>query len=213
MLASLPLFGQGFLLTIALCLVSVSGSLVLGTVIGVCRVSPVPVLRWAGTGYVELLRNLPPLLILLFVFFALPRWGIVLDPFPSAAIGLSVYGGAFVAEAVRGGILSVSPAQVEAARALGLGYLGTLRYVVLPCAFVAALPSLTTVAITLIKTTALAGAIGVVELMSQTKSVQASTFQIFEAYGVAAALYLAVIGPLSLASAALERRQLRLLHG
>jgi His/Glu/Gln/Arg/opine family amino acid ABC transporter permease subunit len=212
-IASLPLFGHGLVVTVALCLVSLTGSVVLGTVFGVLRVSPVPALRWVGTGYVELLRNLPPLLILIFVFFAMPRWGIVLDPFPSAAIGLSVYGGAFVAEAVRGGILSVSPAQIEAARALGLGYLGTIRYVVLPCAFVAALPALTTVLINLIKTTALAGAIGVAELMSQTKSIQATTFQIFEAYGVAAALYLALIGPLSVASAALERRHLRLIHG
>jgi ABC-type amino acid transport system permease subunit len=83
----------------------------------------------------------------------------------------------------------------------------------LPTALAAALPSLTTVAINLIKTTALAGAIGVSELMSQTKSIQATTFQIFEAYAVAAALYLALIGPLSLASAALERRHVRLLHG
>jgi His/Glu/Gln/Arg/opine family amino acid ABC transporter permease subunit len=131
-IASLPLFAHGLLLTVALCLASLSGSLVLGTVAGVLRVRPMPALRWAGIGYVELVRNLPPLLILVFVFFALPRWGIVLDPFPSAAIALSVYGGAFVAEAVRGGILSVRPAKVEAARALGLSGAQTHWYIVLP---------------------------------------------------------------------------------
>jgi His/Glu/Gln/Arg/opine family amino acid ABC transporter permease subunit len=205
----LPQFGQGLLTTVMLSLVSLAGSLVLGTLVGVCRAAPARLLRVASAIYVEALRNLPPLLLLFFIFFALPHRGIVLEAFPSAALALSVYGSAFVAEAVRGGILAVSPVQIEAARGLGLSYVGTMRYVVLPVALVAALPALTNVLIALIKTTALAGALGVADLMSQTKSVQAATFRIFEAYGVAAACYLALIGPLGAVSAVLERRYRR----
>jgi polar amino acid transport system permease protein len=160
--------------------------------------------------YVELFRNIPPLILLLYVFFALPQRGLRLDSLPSAIVGLSIYGGAFVAEALRGGMLSVNPAHLESARALGLSHLGVMRLVLVPIALRAALPSLTNVAIALVKTTALAGALGIPDLMGQVKTVQAETFRIFDAYGIAALCYLAIIAPLSAVSAQAERRFARM---
>lgn len=209
MIETLPRFGYGLLETVRLAVVSLAGSIAIGTCVGLARVAPARVFRIGALVYIEAIRNLPPLLLLFFVFFALPRRGIVLDSFPSATLALSLYGGAFVAEAVRGGVKSVNPIQVEMARSLGLSHLQTTRYVVLPIALAASLPALTNVLIALIKTTALAGAIGVSELMSETKSVQSITFRIFAAYGIAALGYLALIVPLTGASALLERRYAR----
>src|SRR5437870_11547508 len=101
-------------LTVALTLASFAGALVIGVVVAACRVSPVTPLRAAGTAYVEAIRNIPLLVLLVFFVFGFTKIGIRYPPFPSAVIVLSAYTGAFVAEVVRSGVNTVGQGQAEA---------------------------------------------------------------------------------------------------
>ena len=120
------------------------GSLVLGTVIASFRVSPIPALRWFGTAWVTVIRNCPLTVVLFFMFaFGLPEIGINRSATTSSASSaLIVYTSAFVCEALRAGINSVSSGQAEAARAIGLTFTQSLGQVVLPQAFRTSIPPL-----------------------------------------------------------------------
>ena len=162
-------FGMTLLLTIF----SAIGSLFIGTVVAIMRVSPVPFLQRLGAFYVNLLRNTPLTLIVAFCalgFYA----GMRLSPLPQSApltwhniawgvIALSVYHASFVAEALRSGINTVPQGQAEAARAVGLDFSQSLREVVLPQAFRGAIAPLGNTLIALTKNTTVVATIGVAE--------------------------------------------------
>ncbi|MGW6132079.1 amino acid ABC transporter permease [Cellulomonas sp. NPDC055163] len=143
-------------------------SLVLGTVLAVMRISPLPSLRWAGTAYVNVFRNTP--LTIIIVFCVLGLWGqlgvTLAQDFNEnfvrlAILGLSVYHAAFVCEALRSGVNTVPVGQAEAARAIGLGFLSTARLIILPQAFRGAVAPLgnTLIALTKNSTVAAAGSV------------------------------------------------------
>jgi glutamate transport system permease protein len=173
-------FAGGLWLTLQLCMLSATGALLLGTLVAVLRISPVPPLRWIGTAYVTLFRNVPLTVVFFFSAFALPalgsnadflripgltsifrRLGIDLPYFRFAILALSLYTAAFICEALRSGINAVSPGQAEAARAIGLTFTQNLRYVVLPQAWKAAIVPLGSVIIAMLKNSAIAGFFGV----------------------------------------------------
>jgi glutamate transport system permease protein len=158
------LFRDGFWTTIKLFLISGVLSLILGTVLAAFRVSPVPALRGIGTGYVNILRNTPLTLVFAFLVFGAPKMEIELPSFFwSAVTALTVYTSAFICEVVRSGINTVSPGQAEAARAVGMTFNQVLGIVVLPQAFRAIVPPLTSVLIALLKNTTIAAGFSVVE--------------------------------------------------
>src|SRR5687767_701598 len=113
LLDNLGLFGSGIRLTIALPLASYAGALAIGMVIATFRVSPVPPLRAAGAFYVETIRNIPPLVIMVLFYFGLPNIDIQFSEFVSGVIVLSLYTAAFVGEAIRAGINTVAAGQAE----------------------------------------------------------------------------------------------------
>lgn len=172
-------FTGGFMLTLQLCVLAAAFSLLLGTAAVVMRISPVPPLRWLGTSYVNVFRNVPLTVVFLMVVFALPtmgirpdflrvpgldlvfpRLGFDLPYFRMAVFALALYTGAFVCEALRSGVNAVSPGQAEAARAIGLTFGQNLRHVVMPQAWKAAVVPLGSVIIAMIKNSALAGFFG-----------------------------------------------------
>jgi glutamate transport system permease protein len=157
----LDLFWHGFLKTLGICLWAGTGALLLGTLLAAFRVSPLPPLRWTGTGYVNVVRNCPLTVVLFFVAFGLPEVGVNQTYYRFAVIGLSGYTAAFVCEAVRSGINAVSPGQAEAARAIGLTFGQSLRLVVLPQALRSVVPPLGSVLIAMVKNSAIVGAFGV----------------------------------------------------
>jgi len=157
------LFGEAFGNTILLFVLSALFALVFGTVLGAFRVSPVPALRWFGTGYVNLLRNTPLTLVFFFVAFGFPYLEINFSFTMFAVIALSAYTSAFVCEAVRSGINTVPAGQAEAARAVGLTFAQTLRFVILPQAFRAVVPPLASILIALLKNTTIAAGFSVAE--------------------------------------------------
>jgi glutamate transport system permease protein len=163
-LDNLPLYWQGFRTTLTLALVSGLAALVMGTILGGFRVSPVPPLRLFGATYVELVRNTPLTIVFFFFVFVAPQIGIRVPFFYSAVLALSVYTAAFVCEAVRSGVNSVSVGQAEAARSVGLTFTQTLREVVLPQAFRTIVPPLINIFIALTKNSSVAGGFFVLEL-------------------------------------------------
>jgi glutamate transport system permease protein len=173
---------EAFWTTIQLTVYSAVGALILGTLLAAMRLSPVPMLNWIGTTYVNVVRNTPLTLILLFCSFGLAQTlGITLvdaqsstsiedSNFRLAVLGLAVYTASFVCETVRSGVNTVPLGQAEAARSLGFTFGQNLRIVLLPQAFRAVIIPLGSVLIALTKNTTIASAIGVAEAALLMKS-------------------------------------------
>ncbi|WP_405060423.1 amino acid ABC transporter permease [Kribbella sp. NBC_01505] len=158
------LFRDGFWLTIRLFLVSAVLSMVLGTILAAFRVSPVPALRAVGTGYVNTLRNTPLTLVFAFLFFGAAKMDLALpSPYWAGVGALTIYTSAFVCEVVRSGVNTVSPGQSEAARAVGMTFFQVLTLIVLPQAFRAIVPPLSSVFIALLKNTTIAAGFSLAE--------------------------------------------------
>jgi glutamate transport system permease protein len=166
---------EAFWTTIQLTAYSAIGALILGTLLAGFRLSPVPMLNWIGTAYVNVVRNTPLTLIILFCSFGLSQTlGITLvdsksltsiddSNFRLAVLGFTVYTASFVCETVRAGVNTVPLGQAEAARSLGLSFGQNMRIILLPQAFRAVINPLGSVLIALTKNTTIASAIGVGE--------------------------------------------------
>ena len=166
---------EAFWTTVQLTVFSAVGALILGTALAAFRLAPVPMLNWIGTTYVNVVRNTPLTLIILFCSFGVAQTlGITLSNpqsltsiedsnFRLAVLGLTVYTASFVCETVRSGVNTVPLGQAEAARSLGLTFGQNLRMILLPQAFRAVIIPLGSVLIALTKNTTIASAIGVAE--------------------------------------------------
>ncbi|MER5943668.1 amino acid ABC transporter permease [Streptomyces sp. NPDC001928] len=166
-----PTLLGAFWMTVKLTFFSAIGSLVLGTFLAAMRVSPVPLMRGFGTAYVNIVRNIPLTVIIIFTSLGLADIFRVtmgsddfkVQGFRLAILGFIAYTAAFVCEALRSGINTVPLGQAEAARAIGLTFSQTLRLIILPQAFRSVIGPLANVLIALTKNTTVAAAIGVAE--------------------------------------------------
>ena len=170
-------------MTIKLTLVAAVGSLVLGTLVAVLRMSPVPMLRFLGTSYINIFRNTPLTLIILSCNLVLwAKLGVELadskspdffttNNFRPAVLGLTVYHAAYVCEALRSGVNTIPLGQAEAARSIGLTFSQSLREVILPQAFRGAIVPLGNALIALTKNTTVAVVIGVMEMAAMLAKV------------------------------------------
>jgi glutamate transport system permease protein len=192
--------------TVFVLVTSAVGALVLGTLVTVARFSPVPVLRAAAFGYVQVLVNVPLLALLLLAVFALPDAGLIAPLVTTAIIVLTVYEAAYVAEALRSGINTVPRGQVEASRALGFTLSQTLRLVVVPQAARAVVQPLGNVLIALLMNTALTATVGVVELTSATNKVNLVQAQPIPIFGAAGLVYMALALVIGLGAGRIEKR-------
>lgn len=158
------LFITGFQNTVLLFIFAGIGALALGTLLAGMRVSPVPVLRLLGAGYVTLFRNTPLTLVFFFFAFAYPRLELVdVSFFTRAVLALTAYTAAFVCEVVRSGVNTVDVGQSEASRALGFTFTQTLIAIVVPQAIRSVVPPMTSVLIALLKNTTIAAGFAVAE--------------------------------------------------
>ena len=196
----------GLLVTLELTVLGFVGALLLGTVLAVFRVSPIAPLRVAGAVYVEILRNMPLLSLLVLVVFGLPDIGLTLSLFTSAAICLAAFGAAFVCEAVRGGINTVPVGQAEAARSLGFTFTQSLRFVILPPAFRRMVQPLVNIFIGIALSSSLAAAVGVSELTNRTQVLNLQSAEAVVLFLVSGALYLTIALLGGAAGGVLERR-------
>lgn len=192
--------------TIPLTIASFFFGFLLAVATALARISNYRVLRGIAVGYVSIIRGTPLLVQLWVIFYGLPTIGILWDPFPSAIIAFSLNVGGYASEILRSAIQSIPVGQWEAASTVGLGYWQTLLRVVLPQAFRIAVPGLANTFISLVKDTSLASTIMVVELLRKAQQVAAPTFQFFELYVTAAAIYWVACTVLSFGQTALEKK-------
>ena len=209
---------RAFWTTVKLTALSAIGALILGTVLAAMRLSPVPVLARLGGAYVDVVRNTPLTLIILFCSFGLAQTlGITLaDPksptsiadsnFRLAVLGLTVYTAAFVCETVRAGVNTVPLGQAEAARSLGFSFGQNLRLVLLPQAFRSVIIPLGSVLIALAKNTTIASAIGVAEAALLMKEMIENTAALIAVGSIFAFGFLLLTLPLGLLFGWLGRR-------
>ena len=206
LLDNLGLYGSAFLGTIELFVVAAIGSLVGGLLLAAMRVSPVPVLRAFGTGYVNIVRNTPLTLVFFFFAFAYPRLAIVdLSFFTRACMALIVYTSAFVCEVIRSGVNTVPVGQAEASRALGFSFGQTLSAVVMPQALRSVVPPLTNVQIALLKKTTIAAGFSVFEAGGIYQRLSEQGYNVLIGLLWVAVGFLILVVPLTLLQRRLER--------
>jgi len=180
----------GFVITLELTALGFLGAVLLGTLMAIFRVAPITPLRVVGAVYVEFFRNIPLLALLIVVVFGLPDIGVTYSLFASAALCLALSGAAFVCEAMRGGINTVSAGQAEAARSIGLTFTQSLRFVVLPQALRSMVQPLVNVFIGVALSSSLAAAVGVSELTNRTQQLNLQYAEAVASFLVAGAAYL-----------------------
>jgi len=170
-----PKIAQGFLLTVELAMLIVISGLALGLFLAVVRSFRIRPLNWLIVFAVDLFRALPPLVIIVFFYFGLPVVGLGFEGFTTTWLALTLVLAAFAEEIFWAGILAVPKGQWEAARSTGLGFLGTLGWVVLPQAIRMTIPPLTNRTIAITKGTALGSVVAVAEILSTAQSAMAES--------------------------------------
>src|SRR5699024_7312887 len=155
---------EGTLTTLKLASIAVFFSLIFGSILGFLRFTKIPIISHLSTIYIECMRNIPPLLTIFFVFFALPNIGVNFDKFPAATIALIAYGSALMAETARAGFQSIELGQYEAARSQGLNYMQTMFLIYLPQAIKKMIPDFLEQVIILVKNTSIVVIISLEEL-------------------------------------------------
>ena len=213
--AAMLLSGLGWTLAVS-CLAWIF-AFVLGSLVGVMRTTDKPWLVRLGGVYVELFRNIP-LLVQFFVWYfvipglipAVKAWVITLDPtmhqFVTAVVCLGFFTSSRIAEQVRSGIQALPRGQRDAGYALGLTTMQTYRFVLLPMAYRIIIPPLTSELMNLIKNTAVAYSIGLVELFFRTREMGEMTFRYFEAFAAATLMYVIIAMTANRVMAMIERR-------
>ena len=197
---------QGIGTTLAITALAYVSALVLGTVVAVFRVSPIPPLRAVGTVYVELFRNIPLLSLLILVAYGLPYAGLSLSLFTTAVVSLAMVSAAFTCETVRSGINGVPIGQVEAARALGFTFTQSLSRVILPQALRTMVQPLVNIFIGVALGSSLAAAVSVGELTYQAQQVGNRTAESMLLFVISAVVYIVIALLGGGAGSVLERR-------
>ena len=196
-------------LTIGMALAAMAGALVLASLMAVERVVRVPVLDQLVQLFISFFRGTPLLVQLFLFYYGLPQILPVLtgiNGVTAAIIGLTLHFSAYMAESIRAAILGVDRSQWEAAQAVGMTQIQSMRRIILPQAARVAAPTLINYFIDMIKSTSLAFTLGVTEMMGATQKEAAGSFLYFEAFLVVAVLYWAIVEMLSLLQKRLELR-------
>ncbi|MGU3667161.1 amino acid ABC transporter permease [Methylobacterium sp. A49B] len=202
----LPILLQGVQLTVLITLASLVVSTLLGLVWAVLRVSGIAVLAGFSAVMINILRGIPIIVQLFYIYFVLPDFGLSLTAVQAAIIGLGIAYSAYQAENFRAGIEAVDRGQVEAALSIGMSWGMTMRRVILPQAIRIALPPYGNIMIMMLKDSSQASTITVAELALQGKLIASSTFKNTSVYTMVALMYLALSLPLILLVRHLEAK-------
>jgi polar amino acid transport system permease protein len=188
----------GLCLTLALAALTVLCSLIVGTAVGLARCYGPAWLRVPLVFYIDSMRAIPVLVVLVWGYFALPIvTGVTLPPFWAALVALSLHIAAYVAEIIRAGVTSIRPGQTRAALALGMSRVQAIREIILPQAIVRMLPAFGSILSITIKDTAIASVIAVPEYMNRSQTVAGQSFHPIEVFLVAIAVYFIILFPIT----------------
>lgn len=202
----LPLYVEAAGLTVRIAFLGILLALGIGLVCAVVRYEKIPLLGQVVSAYIELSRNTPLLVQLFFLYFGLPKAGILWSAETCAVVGLGFLGGSYMAESLRSGLEAVEKPQLEAAKSLGMGRLLALEQVLLPQALATALPGMAANVIFLIKETSVVSGIALADLMYVTKDLIGLYYETEEALLMLVVAYLVILLPVSLGAGWLERR-------
>ncbi|MFM1653258.1 amino acid ABC transporter permease [Brevibacillus sp. B_LB10_24] len=205
--AHLAFLLDGFLVTLKVAFLSIVLSFAIGIIVGTLRFTQIPVVSHILAVTVELVRNLPLLLIIFFTYFALPEVGLKLEKFYAAILALVIFESAMLSEIVRSGLNSVEKGQIEAARSSGLSNVQTLWHIVLPQALKRMVPPIVSQFIALLKDTSLAVVISLPELMNHAQILNGHNINyVIPVFLMVAVMYFVVNYALSILSRRLENR-------
>lgn len=202
----LPLYVAATLLTVRIAFFGIIFSLIVGLLCAVVRYLRVPVVSPIVGAYIELSRNTPLLVQLFFIYFGLPKVGIVWSAETSAIVGLTFLGGSYMAEAFRSGMDSIAPIQMESAKSLGMKPGTAIRYVIFPQAMAVSVPGLVANVIFLIKETSVVSVVALPDLVFVAKDLIGVDYNTWDALFLLVVCYLIILLPVSLAATWLERR-------
>ncbi|WP_186668040.1 amino acid ABC transporter permease [Sporosarcina sp. BP05] len=204
---NMDVFIEGALKTLEISALALLIGIPIGIIIGMGRVSRNKVIRLLSSIYVEVMRGVPLLVLLIWIFFVLGQF-LKLGAYWGAILGLAIFTGAFIAEIVRSGIQGVPKGQMEAARSSGMSYTQAMRYIILPQAFRRVLPPLASQFIILIKDSSLVSVISATDLTLNAKNLVATSFRSLEVWTFVALVYFIMTFSLSLIIRYFEKRLL-----
>lgn len=205
--SAIPLLLMGAVVTVKITAISVGLGIIIGLFVGIARIAHSRLLRLLAAVYVDFLRGTPLLVQIFLIYFALPVvTGQHMDPFVAAIASCSINSSAYVAEIFRAGIQSIDSGQMEAGRSLGMTWVQTMRYIIVPQAFKQVIPPLGNEFIALLKDSSLVSVIGFEELTRRGQLVIARTYGSLEIWTSVAILYLLMTISISRFVAYLERR-------
>lgn len=202
----IPIYVEAAKLTMQMAATGIICSVLIGLICGVVRYFKAPVLRQIAGAYVELSRNTPLLIQLFFLYFGLPKLGIVLSSKQCAIIGLSFLGGSYMAEVFRSGLVNVPDIQVESSLSLGMKKTQVFRYIILPQALTNSVPAFCANIIFLIKETSVFSVVALADLMFVTKDLIGIYYKTDEALFMLVIAYLIILLPISIICSIAERR-------
>jgi polar amino acid transport system permease protein len=202
----LPVLLKGMVMTVQLAVLAILFGTIIGLVIALMKIDQRSWLNRIGGLYTWFFRGIPLLVQLIFLYYGLPAVGIVLTPYSAAVLGLSLCGGAYIAEIIRAGIQSIEKGQMEAALSLGMTYGQAMRRVIVPQTYRRLLPPMGNEFITLLKDVALVSVITMVDLLRSAQLLNQTYFRPFELYATVAILYLVLTSIFTVAVGYLEKK-------
>ncbi len=202
----LPILLQGCLTTIQVTFVALVLSTVVGFLLALMRLSPYALLRAPATTFITIIRGIPIIVQLFYIYFVFPEIGITVNAFQAGAIGLGVAYSAYQAENFRAGIEAIDHGQIEAAQSLGMRFWLVLRRVIMPQAIRITLPPYGNTMIMMLKDSSIASTITVAELTRQGQLIASSTFKNMTVFTLVALLYLTMSLPLTYLAYRLEKK-------
>jgi glutamine transport system permease protein len=211
-LDAMPMLTEGVKLTVVYSIVAIIPATIVGLIFALLKLSSIKILRRIGEVYVHVFRGLPLLVVIFYIYFALPQllplhnWFGDSYRFIAAILALTLNEGAYITEIIRAGILSIDEGQTEAAYSIGMNKYQSMRFIILPQAFKRMIPPLMNQFIQTIKDTSLLSAISVAELTRQGQIYISTSFAAIQIWTAVAVMYLVVILSLTAISSTLERR-------
>jgi polar amino acid transport system permease protein len=206
MLTTLPLLWQGLLVTLEVSAIAVVVALVLGVVLGAGLTYGPRIVAWPIRVYSDVMRGTPVLVLIFFIYYALPALGVKIGNFWAALAALAAFETAHVAETARGALQSIHLGQTEAAKAIGLTFEQRMLYVIFPQALRRFLPPWMNTVVDTVKNSALVSLVGIVDLMFSIQQVIGRTFRPMPLYVLGALMYFVINYALSLSARRLEAR-------
>lgn len=202
----LPMYAEAARLTLIIGVIGIALSVMTGLVCALVKYYRVPVARQIASAYIELSRNTPLIVQLFFLYFGLPKAGIVWSSEACGIIGLAFLGGSYMAESFLGGLKSVGKIQLESAESLGFRRLQTMRYIVVPQAATVSVPAICANVIFLLKETSVFSAVSLADLMYVAKDLIGMYYNTWEALLMLVAAYLVLILPISIVFTIFEKK-------